>query len=75
MSAVKRIEYICKKKPTEARLSGFEEKKQYKGRTFNDLFEISSEWATQKPTYLIEKKVFDEYFEIVSDKEPAIVKH
>jgi hypothetical protein len=74
MSIAKRIEYICKKKPTESKLNGFEENKKYKGRTFNNLYEVSSEWASQKPTFLIEKKVFDEYFEIVNDNEFAILK-
>gem|GEM_PF-1039975 len=74
MSAVKRIEYICKKKPTEAKLAGFEEKKVYKGRTFNNLFEVSSEWASQKPTFLLEKKVFDEYFEIIHQEQSVAVK-
>ena len=74
MSAVQKIEYICKKKPTDSKLAGFEEKKVYKGRTFNNLFEVSSEWASQKPTFLLEKKVFDEYFEIVSKDKLAAVK-
>jgi len=65
MSLVTRIEYKCKKKPTDSKLSGFEENKVYKGRTFNNLFEVSPEWASQKPTALIEKKVFDEFFELI----------
>lgn len=68
MSAVKKIKYVCKKKPVDTKLSGFEVNKVYKGRTFNNLYEVSSEWASQKPTFLLEKKVFDEYFELVDNE-------
>ncbi|WMJ74550.1 hypothetical protein RCC89_15455 [Cytophagaceae bacterium ABcell3] len=69
MSAVKKIQYRCIRKPS---YEGFEEKKVYKGRTFNNLFEISSEWASHKPTYLIEKKVFDQFFELMETDELVV---
>lgn len=74
MGSVQRIDYICRKKPAENKLIDFEEGKMYKGRTFNNLFEISPEWASQKPTYLIEKKVFDQYFELVNKDQLLTVK-
>lgn len=74
MASVQRIEYICRKRPTDNKLIGFEEGKLYKGRTFNNLFEISPEWASQKPTYLIEKKVFDQFFELVNKDQLVTVK-
>lgn len=74
MSAVQKIEYMCKKKPTDSKLVGFEVNKVYKGRTFNNLYEVSSEWASQKPTFLLEKKVFEEFFELVLKEQMASVK-
>lgn len=60
-----KIEYVCIKKPNIQKLDGFEPKGVYKGRTFNDLYEISIEWASHKPTYLIEKKIFDQFFKVI----------
>ncbi|MFN6943684.1 MAG: hypothetical protein ACK4ND_01960 [Cytophagaceae bacterium] len=48
---------------------GFEENVVYSGRTFNNLYEISCAWASHKPTFLIEKKVFDQYFELINSDE------
>ena len=62
----KRIQYKCVKTPDGTALQGFEKNKTYKGRTFNGLFEISEEWATHKPTYLLEKKEFDKAEEVLS---------
>ncbi|HEY8402235.1 MAG TPA: hypothetical protein VIK89_13295 [Cytophagaceae bacterium] len=72
MAAVTKIYYRCIKKPVELNLEGFEVNKTYRGRSFNNLCEISVEWASHKPTYLIEKKVFDQYFEIIDT--PELVK-
>lgn len=65
MKGAEKIEYVCIKKPNLPKLEGFEPKSVYKGRTFNNLFEISVEWASHKPTYLIEKKTFDQFFKLV----------
>jgi hypothetical protein len=65
----KKILYKCIKTPEEITLQGFEKNKTYKGRTFNGLFEISEEWASHKPTYLLDKKEFDQYFQVVEQLE------
>jgi hypothetical protein len=64
-----KILYKCIKTPEEITLQGFEKNKTYKGRAFNGLFEISEEWATHKPTYLLDKKAFDQYFQVVEQLE------
>ena len=61
----KKILYKCVKSPDIITLQEFKKDKIYKGRAFNGLFEISEEWATHKPTYLLEKKEFDKYFQLV----------
>lgn len=48
-------------------LEGYEIQKQYVGRMFNGLFEISPSWGSDKQTKLIAKALFDEYFEIVKN--------
>lgn len=73
MAAVTQIYYRCIKKPTEQKLEGFEVDQVYRGRSFNNLCEISVEWASHKPTFLIEKKVFDQFFQII-EKPELIVK-
>jgi hypothetical protein len=70
MSAVQKIEYVCIKKPTLGKLDDFEVNKVYKGRTFNNLYEISVAWATHKPTFLIEKKTFDQFFKLIDQDNP-----
>jgi hypothetical protein len=65
----KKILYKCIKTPDGSSFQGFEKNKVYKGRTFNGLFEISEEWATHKPTYLLEKKDFDKFFQLIEQKE------
>lgn len=61
----RKIQYRCKKTPDNKMLKDFKENQVYKGRTFNNLFEISTEWASHKPTFLLEKKDFDKYFELL----------
>jgi hypothetical protein len=75
MKSVQKIEYICVKKPNLPKLEGFEVKNVYRGRTFNNLFEISVEWASHKPTFLIEKKTFDQFFKLVERPEMVEVKN
>jgi hypothetical protein len=65
----KKILYKCIKTPDGSTFQGFEKNKIYKGRTFNGLFEISEEWATHKPTYLLEQKEFDKFFQLVEQAE------
>ncbi len=75
MKSVQKIEYICVKKPNLPKLEGFEVKGVYKGRTFNNLYEISVEWASHKPTFLIEKKTFDQFFKLVEKPEAIEAKN
>ncbi|HXA02414.1 MAG TPA: hypothetical protein VNW99_10525 [Cytophagaceae bacterium] len=65
----KRIQYKCVKTPDGITFQGFEKNKIYKGRAFNGLYEISEEWASHKPTYLLDKKEFDKYFQLVEQLE------
>lgn len=63
-----KISFKCSKKPElTSGLNGFEPEKCYRGRTYNGLFEISSEWGKGKPTIVLDKKVFYRYFELVMD--------
>lgn len=70
MSAVNLIQFKCTKRPYESVLSGFSEGRVYKGRYFNGLYQVSEEWASNKPTIMIEKKDFEKYFEVVIAREP-----
>lgn len=69
MTQIARIEYRCVKPTDGTHLKGFLKGKIYKGRSFNGLFEITPEWASHQPTYLVDKKEFDQYFEVVEKKE------
>jgi hypothetical protein len=69
MTQIRRIEYRCNKTPEGTHLKGFMKGKTYKGRSFNDLYEITPEWAGHQPTYLVDKKEFDQFFEVVDKKE------
>lgn len=69
-----RIHYKCIKKPDMPHLKDFKENEMYTGRFFNDLFEISSEWASHKPTFLLNKKDFEKYFELVGPEVALVVK-
>lgn len=63
-----KIAFKCNRKPDVASgLFGFEPEKYYRGRAYNGLFEISSEWGKGKPTMVLDKKIFYRYFEIVMD--------
>lgn len=63
-----KISFKCNKQPeVNTGLSGFEAHKLYIGRAYNGLFEISSEWGKGKPTMLLDKKSFDQYFELVKN--------
>ncbi len=67
----KKIEYKCIKTAEGiATFHGFVRDKIYKGRTYNGLYEISEEWASHKPTYLLEKKEFEKYFQLIEKQEP-----
>ncbi len=63
-----KISYKCNKQPeTSTGLSGFEPHKSYTGRAYNGFFEISSEWGRGKPTMLLDKKSFEQYFELIKN--------
>jgi hypothetical protein len=62
-----RIEYKCNKIPKpNTGLEGFTTDRLYIGRAFNGLFEVAPNWGSGRQTKLIERTVFQEYFEIVS---------
>lgn len=69
MTKIKKIEYKCIKTPEGNLLKGFLKDRIYKGRSFNGLYEITTEWASHQPTYLLEKKEFERYFELVEERE------
>lgn len=63
-----KISFKCNKQPdVSSGLFGFEPEKCYRGRSFNGLYEISSEWGRGKPTIILDKKIFYRYFEVVMD--------
>lgn len=63
-----KISFKCSKQPDSGSgLLGFEAEKYYRGRAYNGLFEISSEWGKGKPTIILDKKIFCKYFEVVMD--------
>ena len=66
MTQIKRIAYKCIELPQTGNMKGFIKGKQYKGRYFNGLFEITTEWASHQPIYLLEKKVFEKFFVHIS---------
>ena len=69
MTKITLIEYRCLKSPENNQLKGFSKGKLYKGRSFNDLFEITTEWASHQPTFLIDRREFEKYFEVVGEKQ------
>lgn len=63
-----KISFKCSRQPEgNTGLFGFEPEKFYTGRAYNGLFEISSEWGKGKPTTVLEKKIFDRYFELLQE--------
>lgn len=63
-----RITYQCNKIPTAILgLEGFEIQKKYVGRTFNGFFEVSPRWGSGNQTKMINKVIFQEYFELISE--------
>lgn len=68
MTKIKRIEYRCVRTPEGTHLKGFVSGRVYQGRSFNGLFEITTEWASHQPTYLVDRKDFEKYFELTEQK-------
>jgi hypothetical protein len=68
MTQIKKITYKCIASPESNLLKGFVKGRVYKGRAFNGLYEITTEWASHQPTHLVEKKDFEKYFEVVGEK-------
>lgn len=63
-----KISFKCNKQPEiSSGLLGFEPEKNYRGRSYNGLYEISTEWGKGKPTVLLDRKIFNRYFEIIMD--------
>lgn len=61
-----KIEFVCNRKPDDINLKGiYFIGMRYIGRSYNGLFEISPKWGSNYPTKVINKKLFDEYFELV----------
>jgi len=61
-----RVEFKCNQKPDERGFfGGYEKGKNYIGRSFNGLFQISPKWGSSLPTRVIPRKIFDQYFELV----------
>lgn len=63
-----KISFKCSKLPEGSNvLMGFEPDKAYIGRSYNGLFEVSTDWGRGKPTILLDRKIFDRYFEVVRE--------
>jgi|GEM_PF-3122144 hypothetical protein len=67
-----KIQYKCIRTPDNNQLKDFKENQVYRGRSFNDLFEVSTEWASHEPTFLLERKDFEKYFELLTPIEEGI---
>ncbi len=64
-----RIAFRCSKQPElNTGLLGFEPEKHYTGRAYNGLFEISTEWGRGRPTLVLDKKLFERYFELIKER-------
>ena len=65
-----KISFKCCRQPKEATgLMDFKPDKSYIGRSYNGLFEVSTDWGSSKPTFLLDKKIFYRYFEIIQEVE------
>ena len=65
-----KIEFKCNVQPNEGTgLRDFKPNRHYTGRSYNGLFEISTDWGSGRPTVLLDKKTFDRYFEIEAVQE------
>lgn len=63
-----KISFKCNKEPNESiGLFGFEHDKAYTGRTYNGLFEVSADWGRGKPTIILDRKIFERYFELLGE--------
>ncbi|WPP52045.1 hypothetical protein [Catalinimonas niigatensis] len=63
-----KISFRCSKEPQgTVDLFGFEPDKAYTGRAYNGLCEVSTDWGRGKPTILLDRKIFDRYFEVVGE--------
>ena len=61
-----RVEFKCNQKPDERKFfGGYVKGKNYIGRSFNGLFQISPKWGSNLPTRVIPRKIFDQYFELI----------
>jgi len=61
-----KIEYKCMKLPhPNTGLKGFDLGKNYLGRAFNGLVEVSPDWGRDPDAKLIDLAVFKKYFEEV----------
>ena len=60
-----KISFKCNTQPNEGTgLRDFKPNRTYIGRAYNGLFEISTDWGSGKPTVLLDRKMFERYFEI-----------
>ena len=61
-----KITFKCRKEPQIGLgLDGFRRDTQYTGRSYNGWFEVSPEWGRGRPTKMLDKNIFDEYFELL----------
>ncbi len=68
-----KISFRCSTQPNEGTgLRGFEPERSYIGRTYNGLYEVSTDWGSGKPTVLLEKKDFERFF-VLEAKEKELV--
>ena len=65
-----RISYKCHTKPNgTTELDGFHVNQSYVGRSYNGLFEVAPNWGRNDDRKVITKRIFDDYFELLTDKE------
>lgn len=56
-------------------LNGFEQGVIYQGRKYNGLFEVSVKWGSGAQTKIIERNLFDEFFEEITEDEFRNIKN
>ncbi len=61
-----KVSFLCVKTPDMMDLAGFENNKVYHGRYFNGVYEISLNYYGGSPSQMIDKRLFDLYFQEVN---------
>lgn len=65
-----KINFVCTKLPDQKTgLRGFKVGASYEGRAFNGLFQLNAKWGSGTESKLISKSLFNEYFDLIEEKQ------